>query len=84
MNSQIEQLAEQCWTHCDEPLFSVRSPYWEFDRQKFARLIVEECVHALQEMHLWQTTNNQNYPNPWHDAIDEGISAITQHFGLNT
>ena len=45
MNQRIEQLAEQCWVHTNEPLFSAKSPHWEFDRQKFAELIVRECAN---------------------------------------
>jgi len=44
MNERIEQLAEQCWVHTNEPLFGAKSPHWEFDRQKFAELIVRECA----------------------------------------
>lgn len=44
MNERIEQLAEQCWIHTNEPLFAAKSPHWEFDRQKFAELIVRECI----------------------------------------
>jgi len=44
MNERIEQLAEQCWTHTNEPLFGAKSPHWEFDRHKFAELIVKDCA----------------------------------------
>lgn len=44
MNERIEQLAEQCWTHTNKPLFAAKSPHWEFNRQKFAELIVKECA----------------------------------------
>ena len=44
MNERIEQLAEQCWVHTNEPLFAAKSPHWEFDRQKFAELIIRECI----------------------------------------
>lgn len=44
MNERIDQLAEECWVYTKEPLFSVKSPHWEFDRQKFAELILFECV----------------------------------------
>jgi len=48
MNERIEQLAEQCWVHTNEPLFGAKSPHWEFDRQKFAELIVKECVYVSE------------------------------------
>ena len=49
MNERIEQLAEQCWIHTNKPLFTAKSPHWEFDRQKFAELIVRECMAIAQE-----------------------------------
>ena len=50
MNERIEQLAEQCWIHTNEPLFAAKSPHWEFDRQKFAGLIVRECCDIFVEL----------------------------------
>ena len=47
MNERIEQLAEQCWVHTKVPLFGAKSPHWEFDRQKFAELIVRECASKV-------------------------------------
>ncbi len=47
MNERIEQLAEQCWIHTNEPLFGAKSPHWEFDRHKFAELIVRECASYI-------------------------------------
>lgn len=53
-----------------------------FNPEKFAELIVRECVSTLHDMHLWQSVNNQNYPSAWHDAVDKGIDAIKEHFGV--
>ena len=58
MNERIEQLAEQCWVHTNEPLFAAKSPHWEFDRQKFAELIVRECADvACKHMELNEGTD---------------------------
>lgn len=69
MNERIEQLAEQCWVHTNEPLFTAKSPHWEFDRQKFAELIVRECVEVIK----WTPSQ---FPN------DEYVKNIKQHFGV--
>ena len=69
MNERIEQLAEQCWVHTNEPLFAAKSPHWEFDRQKFAELIVRECVEVVK----WTPSQ---FPN------DEYVKNITEHFGV--
>ena len=69
MNERIEQLAEQCWIHTNEPLFGAKSPHWEFDRQKFAELIVRECVEVVK----WTPSQ---FPN------DEYVKNIKEHFGV--
>ena len=69
MNERIEQLAEQCWVHTSEPLFGAKSPHWEFDRQKFAELIVRECVEVVK----WTPSQ---FPN------DEYVKNIKEHFGV--
>jgi hypothetical protein len=69
VNERIEQLAEQCWTHINEPLFGAKSPHWEFDRQKFAELIVRECIEVVK----WTPSQ---FPN------DEYVKNIKEHFGV--
>ena len=69
MNERIEQLAEQCWIHTNEPLFAAKSPHWEFDRRKFAELIVRECAGV--ELY-WLSEQDR-------EAVAEKIK---QHFGV--
>ena len=57
-------------------------PVGEVEYQKFAELIVRECCAILNEMHSWQTMNNQEYSSTWHDAVDQGIDQIKEHFGV--
>ena len=78
MNKRIRELAKQsglemCGCGCDMPT-----------RQsaKFAELIVKESLSVLKDMHLWQSVNNQNYPGAWHDAVDQSIDTIKEHFGV--
>ena len=80
MNERIKELLEQATEVYD---------YWYrgesacmVDQKMFAELIIQECVSTLNDMHLWQSANNQNYPNAWHDAVDQGIEAIKSHFGV--
>ena len=51
--------------------------------EKFAELIVKESLSVLKDMHLWQSVNNQNYPGAWHDAVDQSINTIKEHFGVS-
>ena len=78
MNERIKLLAEQAqiW------IADFNGQRWEIDPEKFAELIVRECVSTLNEMHMWQSVNNQNYPSAWHDAVDNGIETIKEHFGV--
>ena len=72
MNERIRLLAEQAgFLNKDEESI-----------EYFAELIVGECVSTLNEMHMWQSVNNQNYPSAWHDAVDNGIETIKEHFGV--
>jgi hypothetical protein len=78
MNERIRELAKDCdldWHR-----------HWNDDNsnrlEKFAELIVQECVSTLTEMHMWQSVNNQNYTASWHDAVDNGIETIKEHFGV--
>ena len=79
MNHQyIKEIAKQAG------LVSIdrKSKYFQDSMEKFAELIVRECVSTLNEMHMWQSVNNQNYPSAWHDAVDNGIETIKEHFGV--
>lgn len=81
MNERIEQLAEQCWVHTNKPLFGAKSPHWEFDRQKFAELIVRECINccddidAIQKHYLKYGINQEL-------GASQCIEVIKKHFGV--
>lgn len=57
---------------------------WDENVEKFSQLIVEESINKLKEMHDWQTVNNQNYPGPWHDGIDDCIKQLKEHFDIES
>ena len=59
MNERIRQLAEQ----------ATSSDGWLFDKDKFAELIVRECIGIVK----------QRWINPDEDVIAEEIK---QHFGV--
>ena len=82
MNERIEQLAEQCWVHTNKPLFGAKSPHWEFDRQKFAELIVRECMELA-------LTEQKRYANVTHRNMAECAVTVSnfrllmkEHFGV--
>ena len=89
MNERLKELYRQAHgtRHYDgDPALDGNPPtvYWqgEASAQRFANLIVRECVSTLNDMHLWQSVNNQNYPGAWHDAVDQSIDTIKEHFGV--
>ena len=63
MNERIKLLAEQCWDW--------RLDGRHFDQEKFALLIIQECVQVLV---------NRNAPNVYGEHI--GVEEIKQHFGV--
>lgn len=38
----------------------------------------ERVMHMLQDLHMTQTINNQNYSNDWHEAVNAAITAIRE------
>jgi hypothetical protein len=65
MNERIKQLAEQARQHF--PRTESSGEFWVFDEQKFAELIVKECVGIADE----------------YDGVGSTIvSRIEKHFGV--
>ena len=84
MNERIKQLALEAGGGLSCIAEPLEHP-WKFSEselEKFAELIVKDCVSTLTDMHMWQSVNNQNYPSAWHDAVDQGIDTIKNHFGV--
>lgn len=83
MNERIEQLAEQCWVHTNEPLFGAKSPHWEFDRHKFAELIIRDCI-AIVEPSSYRRAYPDNYRGgiDCMDTLDDRVEKIKEHFGV--
>ena len=85
MNERIEHLAEQCWVHTNEPLFGAKSPHWEFNRHKFAKLIVQECVQTLIDNTPERYTNEsaeEDWDKGYDRAMKDCVHHIQEHFGV--
>ena len=48
MNERIKKLAEQATTYIDPSAND--GVCWNFDKEKFAKLIVQECLNICEEM----------------------------------
>jgi hypothetical protein len=70
MNKKIEELAEQCGFRSNPDIYDRNQ---SFDIEKFAELIVKECVAVLIHHHPYTTD-----PEAYHYAI----SLIEEHFGI--
>ena len=70
MNERIRELEQQCvyWDADDET--------YEFDREKFAELIVQECVRVCNKVYF------DDYPDAEDFERSEEGEAIKRHFGV--
>ena len=83
MNERIKLLEQQCWSHrVDGTLVDGQL---HFDTQKFAELIVKECISIVAEQKEC-LHEEQQY---WHDrdygyemAVNDASKGIKQFFGV--
>jgi len=73
MNERIRKLAEQCW---DTRLDGVH-----FDQEKFAELIVQECIACVRGAVLADDVALRNNLG-FSDGIAQGVVHIQKHFGV--
>ena len=78
MNERIRQLAEQAGAKFP---FGGFPNYDEFDFEKFAELIVRECVGQLELVRKYRYDRVQPLENQ-QTIIDECQYQIKQHFGV--
>jgi len=71
MIKRIKQIAEQCWEE------SQCQPAW-FNQEKFALLIVRECVNRVRSRQQFAIEDNQNVNH----AFDLLVYDIESHFGV--
>jgi hypothetical protein len=82
MNERIKQLAEQAgieftYDPTEVPMRAFVEA-WEGDLEKFAELIVEECMWKIM------TRKEEAIDNDWRvdEAMSAAISDISEHFGV--
>ena len=67
MNKRIKLLIEQATTYID-PIAN-DGVCWDFDKEKFAELIVRECAEQVKNLHV-------------NDYGISGAEIIREHFGV--
>ena len=75
MNERIKQLAEQARKHF--PKTETSGEFWVFDEEKFAELIIRECVSICEKDGQWYTNTG------WLAEAGEALSLseqIKEHF----
>ena len=71
MNERIKELEKQCWQS------SQSEPYALFDVNKFAELIVQECISIMGS----EIVYNDNYKEK-NNAISDMMELLMKHFGV--
>jgi len=77
MNERIQELAEQATTIIEATEHSGEG--WIFNKEKFAKLIVKECVSVVENL----SPGYDDYRNQIEDAFrGDCVNQIKQHFGV--
>ena len=79
MNERIKLLIEQATTYID-PIAN-DGVCWDFDKEKFAELIVRECVNIVDKVYDEQTgmaAKMCRRATPYQEIINE----LEEHFGV--
>ena len=83
MNKRIRELAEQAGFELQYncgPLAGEGEIYYAYEFEKFAELIVKECVRVCNK----QTPNwKGEYATAFGDGVEFCISGIKEHFGVS-
>ena len=76
MNERIKQIAEQATTYIEPTSSSGEG--WIFDKEKFAELIVRECVELVSVNRDLAIEDGWNVD----EAMSTAINDIEEHFGV--
>jgi hypothetical protein len=74
MNEQIREFEKQCWSHYVNGVLI--DGHLHFDAQKFAELIVKECLAQVDKVDAMLDDNKEKTGVAW-----VGL-AIARHFGV--
>ena len=91
MNKRIQELAEQAWVYQvrvyqDNGVRTYGEQEKVFDKEKFAELIVQECLTELRftvvDTQECRQDKSQDYQVGWEDGMYDAGEAIKDHFGV--
>ena len=82
MNERIKELALQCgaWHQVyDQKLLKINE---YFNYEKFAELIVRECVNEVEGLQIYKYTFSWDIDQHWNRAIAHTTLHLKEHFGV--
>jgi len=85
MNEKIRELAEQAGPNTEEELNDDRTNIYVIDVEKFAELIVRECVGIVEDYGLSLVGGDENYLGETLNLsirVQEAGNKIKEHFGV--
>lgn len=82
MNERIRELAEQATTYIEPTSNSGEG--WVFNKEKFAEMIVRECVHCVLNGRFDEEKFNADdlFDQGHNKALNDTAEGIKQHFGV--
>jgi hypothetical protein len=83
MNKRIKELEKQCWSHYVNGVLI--DGHLHFDVEKFAELIIEECVEQGKIIQSQSIVNgSEEYVAGREMGIEVFMNQIKQHFGVES
>ena len=90
MNERIDKLIEECTSVNDDLVYDGRDSYMKtteyFDKEKFAELIVRECLKEIKDMIVDESEllypNNKQTTECVNDRLMDAYDNITELFGV--
>lgn len=87
MNERVEKFARECgaWNQ----MYGNRTFMLDehFDIEKFAELIVKECINRINDLKGYTGLNDSQQivsTACWNTALNSSVHEIKKHFGVNT
>jgi hypothetical protein len=80
MNLRIKQLAEQATTVIEATEYSGEG--WIFNKEKFAELIVKECIRELEISRKCDPYTGNLFDCEYNTCIKEQTTMLKEYFGV--
>jgi hypothetical protein len=80
MNERIKELIKQCTSWSEGSTWTSREV---FDKEKFAELIVRECIKTIEYRAPGQMgKEGEGWTNGYDDGLKTGAWLLKEHFGV--